>query len=373
MADTFGALELPVDGAIDPVGDPGLSKLGSFLQAVINDKLGTAWAALRPRTGDLALPVRTIRWHNPRKRAFSDKDLPALFIYRTKDAFQRDAEDYDQDHATLIVEWIYPPDTQAKGKTRSSVGNAVGKIVRRALEVAVSPAWYDAGDTTETARSFDADPDSIALARPTSLAPETLSGAQLDGAIGGATMAPRREVRITTSAVLVPTYNTSLPIVITGVNWNGRTRTWRIQLTNPLGGESIGTNEEIASVTSRAAPAMLAAGGSIELGTSAVVGLGSDLLERGGFSRCKLLTATPGQCPIDVIDGKGKKVDQLLYDTVEMALDVIERFDGDPSADPNVGEIDDEDPTGPGLDLDLLESDGDGVFESAAFPVIPDL
>lgn len=368
MADTFGLLELPPVATPAPVGDPALAKLGAYLQAVLNAKLTTAWNAVRPDAQRPTAPVvQTVRTHDPKRRAFSSEDLPALFVYRTKAAFARDAEDFDQDHATVMVSWICAPQPQVKQRDVEPLFNAIGKTVRAALEAERDTSWFDAGDTTERAQSIAADPDAIVLAKTTQIAPVTYSGAGLDGVIGAATMTTRREVRIATAETVDPTYNTTDPIVVTGVNWSGRTRTWSVTLETPTGGDDLGIGEEIASVTSAALPGMLTTDGSIQIGTAAIVGHGSHVLERCGFERCRLTGATPTTLQIDVLNGRGRRTDQLPYDAVEMTLDVVERFAFDPDADPFAGEV--TSPPGPGVDIDFLESDGDGVFESSSLPV----
>ena len=68
-------------------------------------------------------------------------------------------------------------------------------------------------------------------------------------------MAPRRGFSVSTSTVSAPAYNTASPIVITGVDAFGLTKTWDVLLTDPLGGESLQLDEDVAQVTSIAMPA----------------------------------------------------------------------------------------------------------------------
>lgn len=373
MADTFGSVELPVAVDAEPIGDPALAKLGAFLQAVLNAKLSAAWVALRPRTGDAALPVRTVLTRSP-KRAFADKVLPALFVYRTRAEFTRDAEDFDQDHGEIRVTWIFPPDPEAKEAPRSQFFNAVAKTVRAAIEAERHPAWVDTIDTDPNdaqydpdARSIAADPDAILLPKATSTSPVTYSGAGLDGVVGDDTMSPRREIRITTKAA-TGAYNAAAPIVVTGVNGFGRTRTWNVRLT-ANGGDDIGLGEEIERGISYAIPAQSSTAGEITIGTSAVNGLGSNLHKRAEFMRCVVRRAEPTQLQVEVLGARDGVRDKLEYEAVEMVLDVVERFVFDPTADPNAGHATDDEPAAGGIDIDYLESDGDGVFESSSLPV----
>jgi hypothetical protein len=350
MADTFGGIEIPVPTTDDPVGDPALAKLGAFLQAALNDKIGAAWAALRPRPAGASfeLPVRTVLVQDPVKRAFSDSTLPALFVYRTKGDFDRDGDGFDTDHASIRVIWIYPSDTLEKTKPRLPFGNAVAKVARWALERERHPDWVDAGDDDTKAPSYSADTDSILVAKATLLATHTYVAASLDGAIGDDTMAPRREVTITTS-VAAGAYNTGSAITITGVDAFGRTRTWTVTLTDADGGETIGIGEDIRSVTQVALPAMLDTDGTISIGTSSVRGRGSNYRERCGFRRCHLRSWQPVPIAIDILDAHDKRKDTATYDAIELQIDVLEFFSYDPDADADVG-VD-------GADLTVLQGD----------------
>lgn len=87
MADTFGALEIPVDPTTSPVGDPTLGKIGRYIQAVLNVNALAAWTALRPRDGNEALPIKRVFFHNPEEMDLNPKDLPALFLYRKSNPY----------------------------------------------------------------------------------------------------------------------------------------------------------------------------------------------------------------------------------------------------------------------------------------------
>lgn len=326
MADTFGSTELPASPTDLPVGDPALLKLGTYLQAVINAQLGTAWDAMRPRDGDFSLPVRAVLTHDPRRRSFNDARLPALFVFRTKGGFVRGAEEFDSDATDICVIWIYPPEIQIKQVPREPFANAVAKVVRRALELERHPSWVDAGDPDPRAPSFDADVDSIVLAQATSTSAVSLSGAELDGAIGDSVMAPRRGLTITTSTTGSPAYNTSDPIEIAGVNLFGLDATWSLQLTQANGGETVALPQDVAQVTQVDLPEMLSALGSISIGTAAVQGRGSNARERCRFDRCRLRSWQPQPFQIGVETARGKGVDNLVHDMVEMHLDVIETY-----------------------------------------------
>lgn len=362
MADTYGALTLPPDVSALPIGDPALSKLGSYLQSVLNSQLGAAWAELRPRAGDASLPVRAVLTHDPRRRSFNDKLLPALFVFRVKGEFARSAEQFDWDASNICVMWIYPPDTQEKDVPRAPFANAIAKTVRRALEAERYRSWVDSGDDDPLSASYDADADSILTAQTSSLSTASYAGASLDGAIGTSTMVPRRIVTVTTAPTLLPSYNTTDPIVFECVDMFGGATSIEVTLTEPLGGETLAVDQDVRRVVSVAFPTMLTVDGELSVGTSAVAGRGSNVRQRCGFVRCNLRSWAPMSFEIGVETARGKIVDRPHHDMVEMHIEAIETHDVDLDVADGVSPI-----AGSGTGLTVLQ--GEPFDDSGSFTI----
>lgn len=148
MADEYGQLEIPVQTPTltsdDAAGDPLLSVLGSYLQAVINAKCGTAWAALFPTES----PVLAVRFTDPNEAVFDERDLPALFLFRGAHALEHIADDWDSDRGTITVLWIPPPSNLDRKTEHSPFANAIAKTLHRALSQGNDPAWIATGDTS---------------------------------------------------------------------------------------------------------------------------------------------------------------------------------------------------------------------------------
>lgn len=148
MADEFGLLELPVPRPTDktqPVGDPLLATLGSFLKAVVNADTGAAWSfvcPIEPR------PVAHVFTHDPSKMSVSSNTLPALYIWRgTGRDTQRYAQDLLSDDTSLQCLWVPPPATQDAARRRFAFRNAIRKALRAAFGQGRHPAWVVPGDT----------------------------------------------------------------------------------------------------------------------------------------------------------------------------------------------------------------------------------
>lgn len=362
MADTYGALEIPVDEAAAPIGDPALLRLGNYLKAVLNAQLATAWATLRPRSGDFALPVRTVFTHDPKRRAFSDALLPALFVYRVKGAFDRDAEEYDQDHSDIAVLWIYPPDTQEKDVPRAPFANAVAKVTRWALEVQRHPSWVDepSDDVDPLAATVAVDVDSFLLAKATLTSPHTYSGAGLDGTLGVSALSPRLGLTLTLASAPAGTYNTASPIVVTYLDVFGDTTTASLTPPTTTGPATLSLGSDMSQLVSIAVPAQTTTAGSISAGNALRGGRGTNYRKRCGFLRCSLRSWQPQAFMLDVEKATGGKADTLHNDMVEMHLDVTEEFTIDVNTADGISAND-------GADLSVLQ--GEPFTDGGSFVV----
>jgi hypothetical protein len=366
MSDTLGALTIPVAADTSPIGDPALGRIGRFLKAVVNVQALAAWTALRPgREGANALPIKTLLLHNPEEMSFNPKDLPALFLYRKTTTYVPAVLGDRQADSTLRGLWVFPPEPQEKQVAREPFGAAIGHIIYAALESPRHPAWADTGDTDALAASVAADPDAIKTSVATSVAPESYSGAGLNGAVGATTMSPRRELTITTSAVLAPAYNIVDPIVVTYTNWDDRTAQRSIYLDSVLGGETVGLGEDVKAAVSFDVPAQTSALGTFQFGAGAFSGFGSSLFDRAALSKLQLKQCQPTRLKVGVLDESDRIDHTLTYDAVELELFIQERLDIDTTDTTRFHPLA---VTPAGADLDIL--DDEAVLKSQAW--LPD-
>lgn len=331
MTDFFGGVAIPVsdDADLGPIGDPALGMVGAYLAATLNTYCGAAWLALRPRPNPgEQKPVRNVFTHNPQERSFNESQLPALFLWRDDSTFADIGDGWRRQDGKWRGLWIFPPDPQEKQTPRRPFGNAVAKVIDNALERGRDPSWVLAEDLDPgadgydpTAGSFAADADSIRLSAATSTSPRTLSGAALDGVIGGDTMSPRREITVTTTAS-AGTYVG--PVVITCVDWLDREITFSVALPAD-GGTTVAIGEDVKSVVSIDEPAQNNALGAISYGTSAVVGRGSVLLAKTRLHKLELQDSRPGSLRVDVLDADDRIDHSKTYDAVAFTLNVQER------------------------------------------------
>lgn len=144
----FGALSFPVAGT-EPVGDPALSVVLAFAEAILNTRMSAAWQTLGRPAGDR--PVRKVFAHNPEETSFNDAALPALFAWREEGQTERIAADYVLERGALQLCWVFPATIQPTSKARGSIVNAVAKLLVQGLMRGRDPAWVAAGDTSPRA------------------------------------------------------------------------------------------------------------------------------------------------------------------------------------------------------------------------------
>lgn len=146
MANTFGAVEVPIPVSSDPnmaVGDPALWYLASFVKDVLNANSRAAWQSVAQD-----MPVRFAFAHDPEKADAKDAQFPAVFVWREGSNPERVADDYLMDKALFEVLWVFPPATQRRQAAREPFFNAVIKPLMAAFEQGRHPAWKLTGDTT---------------------------------------------------------------------------------------------------------------------------------------------------------------------------------------------------------------------------------
>ncbi len=155
MGDKFGALALPPGSPAtgEAAGDPCLSRLGAYLMAWLNVEALTGFRAVFPATG-LANVVGRVFTHDPQQLAFNEKDLPALYLFRTGgEPVERLAEDYDITHDVVQLYWVYPAAAQETNRLRRPMAAAIHKSIYHAIETGRHPSYMLAGDTDPTAAS----------------------------------------------------------------------------------------------------------------------------------------------------------------------------------------------------------------------------
>lgn len=154
MADTFGAISLPVavPGTGQPVSDPLVYHLGSFLQAIANAKATSAWQAVCPHSR----PIENVYHHEPQEMSFNRARLPALFIWRDGGAAATEwiAEDYLQSSENVNIVWVWPEADQEKARIRHPIANALTKALTTGIELGRDPAWVVPSDTDPDAATW---------------------------------------------------------------------------------------------------------------------------------------------------------------------------------------------------------------------------
>lgn len=345
MADNYGGLLLPTEATatgedpVLPLGDPSLGALAGFCRAVLNAELDAAWRELRPRDAEEGQPCRAAYTNDPARYGFHPKSLPSLYLWRTAWKPERRADDYRVNVARLRLLWVFPTEAKQEVKAgRQAFANAVALCLDQWFEAGRHPAWVAVEDedpaadgADASAASFAADPNAFLVAKATSLAPVTYSGAGLDGTLGTADLDPRRELTVTTAAA-ADAYNTTADIVATGVDWFGSVATHALRFTSADGGETLAIGDELVSLTSLALPAMVTTAGRIEAGTAAITGLGSSLTRRARLFRTpRIVDAQPKQLEIEIVDARGVMVERIAHESVECTIEIEELLTLDPT------------------------------------------
>jgi hypothetical protein len=330
MADQFGALALPAPTSDTPLGDPGLKRLGDFLQAVINAYTATAWAAASPGP-DTRLAVKTVNLFNPRENGFNENGLPGLFVWRSKGTSSvLAADDWLVDDVQIEAMWIMPLTAQEKQRERGAFMNAVVKTVGNALNLGRESVWADPTDPDPQAASKPADDDAFVLTHATSTSPTVLSGAGLDGALGGGVLAPHRGLTLTTIAASHPVFSASSPFVVDYKDALGRTASKNIQPTNDHGGETLPLGADVAQLVAIREPAQIANDGAFRVGATAWRGRGS-ALSYAGFAQCMLASWRFGHEKIDVVNSVQRPIEHAGVFALCMTISARETATEDPT------------------------------------------
>jgi hypothetical protein len=151
VSDNFGALTFPcqIPGPKDSIHDPALDYIGSYLTACLNDQLSTSWQAVNPGVKF----VKTYSTNGPGDE-FNERDLPALFIWRSGSIDEQATDDWTETITDVTVTWVPQNAVQAKRGLRSTGVNGFSKVITRALALGRSPAWIDPADTDPTSKTL---------------------------------------------------------------------------------------------------------------------------------------------------------------------------------------------------------------------------
>ena len=164
-----------------------------------------------------------------------------------------------------------------------------------------SPEWYQVSSAWEVTNA-------IKLAIATSTSAVSYTGAQLDGAVGQGAISPSKLVEVTSSAV-ASVYNTTNPIVFTGLDYAGNVITDSVRLTAVGGGETVMGVKAFSSVTKIDVPAMLLGTGQLSFGVG-------DLcfepparnFEAGAAGTFKLIAQSGLACNVTLLSGAVRNV-----------------------------------------------------------------
>lgn len=144
MVDTWGATQLPVPAPVgdQPVSDPALEYISSFVKDVINFDVGTAWRGVAHRE-----LCRFSFAHDPQEHDFKASDTPCVFAWTSGDIqMDREADDFETTKRVVRVLWVYEPATQKKQAKRAPIINGITKALARAFENGRHKAWKVTGD-----------------------------------------------------------------------------------------------------------------------------------------------------------------------------------------------------------------------------------
>jgi len=331
---TYGATTIPVTAPVNPLveatGDPALDVWAAYLKAYINAKGATAWAAVFPRTNDSGAipPVQTAWTHQPTDETilpFSEKYLPALFVYRATGAANSwEATDLRVAMDTITLLWVFPTGAQPAERIRVPMVNALSKLIDAAVEADRDPSYVHPSDTDPTAAAIAADTDSIKTSVATSTSSASYSGAALDGVIGGASFAQPRTCTVTIGGASGAFVNGSI-VTVTGLNVLGQQFTDTITISTTTIPATLSTEYSFLQITQIDVEAQADVTGTLEFGLNAYQGRGSLVLNFAptGFKRVGNWTAKP--ITIQTTDGNGVVIPRY-YDALEVPMETYERW-----------------------------------------------
>ncbi len=149
MAHSVGALLLPApapESDEDALTDPAVDIIADYLKAVMTAWLATAWAVRAPSE----TVVKTLVKHDPEEVDFKAGELPALYVWREREAEAvQIADAYDEGESQLNVLWVLPPAPQAKDSKRHGFFNGFTAAIKLAVKLGRHPSYVHASDLDE--------------------------------------------------------------------------------------------------------------------------------------------------------------------------------------------------------------------------------
>jgi len=337
---TYGATTIPVTAPVNPLveatGDPALDVWAAYLKAYINAKGATAWAAVFPRTNDSGAipPVQTAWTHQPTDETilpFSEKYLPALFVYRATGAANSwEATDLRVAMDTITLLWVFPTGAQPAERIRVPMVNALSKLIDAAVEADRDPSYVHPSDTDPTAAAIAADTDSIKTSVATSTSPVSYSGVALNGVIGGAAFLQPRAFTVSLSGNVGAFIDGSV-VTVTGQNVLGQSFTDTIVISTGTFPVTLSTTYSFLQITQVDVDAQADVTGAMQFGLNAYQGRGSMVLNFAptGLKRAGNWTAKP--ITIQTTDGNGVVIPRY-YDALEVPMETYEIWERDDAA-----------------------------------------
>lgn len=158
MSDTYGSATLPLatvatsSVTITPNAfDPLLDYLASYLKTIANARLLADWILKAPNT----LPVKEAFPFSPDEGHINDRDLPALFVYRTGSKTRlRLADGYRIDRSTVSLLYVPQLAPMQPRDIRMAFPNELFKLWDAVLESGRDRSWIVAGDADVNAVSL---------------------------------------------------------------------------------------------------------------------------------------------------------------------------------------------------------------------------
>jgi len=348
--DVYGALRMPQAAlaAGEVAGDPGLGVVADYLKAFLNSRPNVAWQTVAPGQP----VVRTALTHDPEELAFNEKDLPALYLHRTRGVAEWMAEDYRVMRDEIKAVWVFPPVPQAHQRLRGRISSAVAKAIDAALERCRFPGWVHSADL--------ADIDGIRLSAATSTSAANYVDVDLDGAVGSAALKSPRFITATAS-VASGAYALA-DILVEGVDEDGE---YVSDLLTPLsanGGWTLTGTIPISQVTRIAVPAQALTTGALSFGhTEDEQALleGSLVALHAGLMSLRMAAPGWAESTLQIrIRGVGTTIETRPYETVEVTLAAEERWT-----------IEDEEAIEPleGVDVDITRAEDGSLIEQAIY------
>ena len=355
MSDRFGAVDVPLlpsPAPTDGVTDPALSILGRFIAAVLNANAQQAADAVVPQRSGVSVPVvRAAFTHDPKLYIFNESALPALFIWRARGKPSWLAEDIRQFEDELQLLWVFMPASQEVQVRRDPLLNGITKLLDYAIESYRSPSYVFAGDSDPQAATLARAPTSIKLQFATSVAPQSFSGAQLDGSIGIGDVSPRRAIGVSLAGD-PSAFADGSTVTITGRDVLGSLLSIQLTIARASIPYVLATGNDFSSVESVSIDSQLSTAGTISIGTESFAGLGSQFMVEAGLTACKLSEWKDDTLVIDVPNG-----DKRAYPALGAVISITELLKFDLTTRPENN----------GSGSAFVRSDG-SVIEQALYP-----